>query len=134
MPSFCAARSARFSAVGYGRLYGESLDRNAVVSERNELKTSLERFLALADADLAAHLREELLGVVAEREQLKRRRGALDFVDLLSFTRDLIKDNRAVREQLQRRFTHLFIDEFQDTDPLQAEILMLLASAVARSH
>ena len=126
---FLRTKKRTFSAVGYGRLYGDSLDRNAVVTERNELKTSLERFLALADADLAAHLREELLGVVSEREQLKRRRGALDFVDLLSSARDLIKDNRAVREQLQARFTHLFIDEFQDTDPLQAEILMLLASA-----
>src|SRR5207244_8913107 len=30
--------------------------------------------------------------------------------------------------ELQRRFTHLFVDEFQDTDPLQAEILLLLAT------
>ncbi len=84
--------------------------------------------MALAEADLAAHLRQELLGVVRERERLKERLGALDFVDLLSRTRDLLKSSRSVREQLQLRFTHLFIDEFQDTDPLQAEILMLLAS------
>ncbi|HYP75651.1 MAG TPA: UvrD-helicase domain-containing protein [Polyangiaceae bacterium] len=129
LAEFLRSKKRAFSAVGYGQLYGAALDRNAVVSERNELKMSLERFLALADADLAAHLREELLAVVAEREQLKRRRGALDFVDLLSFTRDLVKGNRGVREQLQRRFSHLFIDEFQDTDPLQAEILLLLASA-----
>src|SRR5262249_18643974 len=32
------------------------------------------------------------------------------------------------RKYLQDRFTHLFIDEFQDTDPLQAEILLLLAA------
>ncbi|HEX2670972.1 MAG TPA: UvrD-helicase domain-containing protein [Polyangiaceae bacterium] len=126
---FLRNKKRALSAVGYGQLYGASLDRNAVVNERNEVKASLERFLGLCDADLAAHLREELLAVVAEREQLKRRRGALDFVDLLSFTRDLIRDNREVREQLQQRFTHLFIDEFQDTDPLQAEILLLLASA-----
>lgn len=129
LAEFLRNKKRALSAVGYGQLYGASLDRNAVVSERNELKASLERFLGLSDADLAAHLREELLAVVAEREQLKRRRGALDFVDLLSFTRDLIRDNRQVREQLQHRFTHLFIDEFQDTDPLQAEILLLLASA-----
>ena len=34
-----------------------------------------------------------------------------------------------MRAELQRRFTHIFVDEFQDTDPLQAEILLLLASA-----
>ena len=34
-----------------------------------------------------------------------------------------------MRGELQRRFTHIFVDEFQDTDPLQAEILVLLAGA-----
>ncbi len=36
---------------------------------------------------------------------------------------------RRVRRGFQTRFTHLFVDEFQDTDPLQAEILLLLAAA-----
>ena len=125
---FLVRKERTIRAVGSGRLYGQSLDRNAVVAERDEVKASLERFVALAEADLAAHLRQELSLVVLEREKLKERLGALDFVDLLSRTRDLLKESRSVREQLQRRFTHLFIDEFQDTDPLQAEILMLLAS------
>src|SRR5207248_8956092 len=34
-----------------------------------------------------------------------------------------------VRRAFQERFTHLFVDEFQDTDPLQAEILLLLSAA-----
>ena len=33
-----------------------------------------------------------------------------------------------MRRRFQRRYTHLFIDEFQDTDPLQAELLLLLAA------
>ena len=33
-----------------------------------------------------------------------------------------------MRSELQHRFTHFFVDEFQDTDPLQAEILLLLAA------
>ena len=33
-----------------------------------------------------------------------------------------------MRRAFQSRFTHLFVDEFQDTDPLQAEILLLLAA------
>ncbi len=36
--------------------------------------------------------------------------------------------SRGVREELNLRFSHLFVDEFQDTDPLQAEILLLLAA------
>ena len=36
---------------------------------------------------------------------------------------------RAFGSGFQKRFTHIFVDEFQDTDPLQAEILLLLAAA-----
>src|SRR5205823_12153734 len=60
--------------------------------------------------------------------ELKRRTGALDFVDLLLRARDLLARHPQVRRAFQSRFTHLFVDEFQDTDPLQAEILLLLAA------
>ena len=127
LSEFLRTKERTLRATGSGRLYGQSLDRSAVVSDRDELLASLQGFVKSAEADLAAHLRQELLGVVHERERLKQRLGALDFVDLLSYTRDLLKGSRSVREQLQNRFTHLFVDEFQDTDPLQAEILLLLA-------
>ena len=39
-----------------------------------------------------------------------------------------MRDNAGVRRGFQARFTHIFVDEFQDTDPLQAEILLLLAA------
>ena len=48
--------------------------------------------------------------------------GALDFLDLLIRARDLVRDHDEVRPRFQQRFTHIFVDEFQDTDPLQAEI------------
>ena len=79
-----------------------------------------------AGADLAPRLREELWPVVEEFEQLKERAGYVDFLDLLLRARNLIRDNRDIRTELQQRFTHIFVDEFQDTDPLQADILMLL--------
>ena len=65
---------------------------------------------------------------IAEYERLKTRAGRLDFLDLLIKARNLIRDNATVRNELQRRYTHFFIDEFQDTDPLQVEILLLLAA------
>jgi len=127
LSEFLRSKERTLRATGSGRLYGQSLDRSAVVAHRNEVLESLQSFVKRSEADLAAHLRQELIGVVHERERLKQRLGALDFVDLLSRTRDLLTGSRRVREQLQGRFTHLFVDEFQDTDPLQAEILMLLA-------
>ena len=37
-------------------------------------------------------------------------------------------DEELARKELQQRFSHFFVDEFQDTDPLQAELLLLLAA------
>src|SRR5437764_9735852 len=81
-----------------------------------------------ADADLAAHLRDELWEVVGLYQQQKRMAGQLDFMDLLLCARELLRDDGA-RAQLQQDYQRIFVDEFQDTDPLQAEILLLLAAA-----
>src|SRR5207237_2149754 len=61
---------------------------------------------------------------------LKAAAGALDFADLLGRARDLIRTSNDVRRHLRSKFTHIFVDEFQDTDPVQAEILLLLADGV----
>jgi ATP-dependent exoDNAse (exonuclease V) beta subunit len=89
---------------------------------------SIDIFTDAADAELAALLRDEMAGLVTEYNELKRRTGKLDFNDLLILVRDLLRNNAEVRGYLQERFTHIFVDEFQDTDPLQAEILVLLAA------
>ncbi len=60
-------------------------------------------------------------------EERKQEAGALDFLDLLIKARDLVRDDAEVREQFRSRFRVLLVDEFQDTDPLQAELLRLLA-------
>ncbi|MGD0998685.1 MAG: UvrD-helicase domain-containing protein, partial [Thermoleophilia bacterium] len=61
----------------------------------------------------------------AGAEQLKE--GRLDFTDLLGRLRDLLRDNRDARRALQARFDYLLVDEFQDTDPLQSEIVFFLS-------
>ncbi|MTI80844.1 MAG: hypothetical protein FH758_08170 [Firmicutes bacterium] len=50
----------------------------------------------------------------------------LNYQDLLMFTADLLKSNPEVRQYFQQRYTHLLVDEFQDTDPIQAEIMFYL--------
>ena len=59
---------------------------------------------------------------------LRRDEGLLTFHDLLAFTRDLLRDQPDVRRAVQERYPRLLVDEFQDTDPLQAQILSFLAS------
>ena len=50
----------------------------------------------------------------------------LNFQDQLLFTSRLLRDNPEVREYFSRKFTHILVDEFQDTDPIQAEMLLYL--------
>jgi ATP-dependent helicase/nuclease subunit A len=107
--------------------YGGGVAREALVAQRDELVRWIEEFRVRADAELAAMLRSEMQGLLEEYEERKRRLGKLDFVDLLCRVRDLLRDQADVRSYLQNHFTHLFVDEFQDTDPLQVQILMLLA-------
>jgi ATP-dependent exoDNAse (exonuclease V) beta subunit len=99
-----------------------------LLERRERLRAGLEEFLRRAGADLGPRLRDELWPVVESYKELKKRAGCLDFLDLLLCARDLVRDNAAVRAELQQRCTHLFVDEFQDTDPLQAEILLLIAA------
>ena len=73
-------------------------------------------------------LQRDLRGAIDRYDQLKARAGALDFLDLLLLARDLVRDSASVRLGFQTRFKRIFVDEFQDTDPLQAEILLLLAA------
>jgi ATP-dependent helicase/nuclease subunit A len=82
-------------------------------------------------SDLHARLVTTLLGVVARYERQKKERGVLDFVDLLLKTRDALRRSEAVRRHFADRFRYLIVDEFQDTDPLQVEIVALLTEGVA---
>lgn len=108
--------------------YGGAISREELINLRDELMVWIEDFRRRAEADLAAILRDELSGLVADYNERKHRQGKLDFVDLLICARDLVRDHPEVREFLQRRFKRLFVDEFQDTDPLQVEILLTLAA------
>jgi ATP-dependent helicase/nuclease subunit A len=66
-------------------------------------------------------------------EQIKREHGMVDQLDLLIQLRNLLASDLATREFYQSRFDHLLVDEFQDTDPLQAEIVMYLCEDGARA-
>ncbi|NOZ87472.1 MAG: UvrD-helicase domain-containing protein [Deltaproteobacteria bacterium] len=61
-------------------------------------------------------------------EQEKSMLGVLNYQDLLMKAGLLLKERPEVRIYFQKRFTHVLVDEFQDTDPLQAGMLMLLTS------
>lgn len=73
-------------------------------------------------------LAKELAKFVKSAASSRQRRGKLNFDDLLIEAQRLILENRSVRKILQTRYRFILVDEFQDTDPLQAELIFLLAS------
>jgi ATP-dependent helicase/nuclease subunit A len=98
-----------------------------------------DEFSAFADgpaANLLTAFREHRYSAVlrfldaaaAAFEEERLRTGQLGFEDLLLGARDLLRDDRQARRDLGRRYAHLLVDEFQDTDPIQAEVCFLLAS------
>ncbi|MEW6267668.1 MAG: UvrD-helicase domain-containing protein, partial [Thermodesulfobacteriota bacterium] len=64
--------------------------------------------------------------VIALYGKVKERHRAVDQIDLLLELRALLRDDRASRAFYQSLFDHVLVDEFQDTDPLQAEIVVFL--------
>ena len=113
---------------GRGASYGDGVPRERVLAAVTDLRSRVDQLRMDADADLAALLQIELRGALDYYRELKARDGALDFLDLLLVARDLVRGNQRVRAGFRERFHRIFVDEFQDTDPLQAEILLLLAA------
>jgi len=99
----------------YGRLVRTAMD----ATPRGEAVT---RRAARLLAPFAARLRREYA-----------RRGWVSFDGLLRRARDLVRDSARPREELKRRFAAILVDEFQDTDPLQGELLLFLSEAPGRS-
>jgi DNA helicase-2/ATP-dependent DNA helicase PcrA len=71
---------------------------------------------------------EEIESVLHHYRQRKKALNMMDFDDLLLLCRDVLRDHTDVLERYRERFLHVLVDEYQDTNKIQAEIVDLLAS------
>jgi superfamily I DNA/RNA helicase len=112
--------SRQTTGGGRGRVASQRAATTAVC------EVAYEGFCAtIADLAFSRFLRE--FDAVKELyRSYKRQAALLDFDDLLHHARDLLNSHEAVRRALAGRYPRVLVDEFQDTDPLQAEILWLL--------
>jgi len=116
-----------------GRVFGHKghWPSEASLEEARGVGRAVVQALAAFHARAAESLHGRLVTALQEALALYARRkaeaGVLDFLDLLVKTRDALRDQEPVRRALRRRLRHLIIDEFQDTDPLQVEVALLLA-------
>jgi DNA helicase-2/ATP-dependent DNA helicase PcrA len=91
-------------------------------NKHRELKEELE-------ADFA-HLLEheaEILALAASYETYKRERAMLDYDDLLYRLAELLQQHEPTRRRLSEAYRYIMIDEYQDTNLIQAELVQLLA-------
>ncbi|MCL2678731.1 MAG: UvrD-helicase domain-containing protein [Dehalococcoidia bacterium] len=99
---------------------------NAVLNQISQAKSQM-----LAPADyikLGRSYFEELCGRVYERyQELLKTSNALDFDDLLMRTVELFRKHKDVLDSYQARYTHVMVDEFQDTNLVQYELVKLIS-------
>ena len=70
---------------------------------------------------------DELSQIEEHYHSYKLERSLLDYDDLLTYLRDLLRNHPEVAERLSRTFRYIMVDEYQDTNRLQADIIRLLA-------
>ena len=98
--------------------------KRALKQAGNLLTECKERLRARATADLLHWLE----GFVREYEERRKRDGKADFEDLLLLARNLLRTSPEVRRYFQGKYRCVLVDEFQDTDPLQVELVIYLCA------
>ncbi|MBM2803467.1 MAG: uncharacterized protein HW419_1360 [Deltaproteobacteria bacterium] len=96
------------------------------IADAQELVRAAKGLLSV-DSDLTERLWRLLAPFAEEFRERFVREGHISFDGLLVRARNLVRDQRRVRTELKRRYQTILIDEFQDTDPIQYEILLYLA-------
>jgi DNA helicase-2/ATP-dependent DNA helicase PcrA len=112
--------------------------RVANVSEERCAPRELQMFISggkeagLRAADMGGRGGDRLwIELFAAYDAQCQKEGSVDFAELLLRSVELLTRNEAVREHYRRRFSHILVDEFQDTNPLQYRWLKLFAGRSA---
>jgi DNA helicase-2/ATP-dependent DNA helicase PcrA len=72
---------------------------------------------------------DDLLRLYERYVEYKKTRGLLDYDDLLIKLKELLSSDEATRRRLSETYRFIMVDEYQDTNRLQADIVRLLAAA-----
>lgn len=106
------------------KIYTPKSIKARISGAKNEGKTAKE----FCENVLANNYREEKIGTIfVKYEELMLRNNALDFDDLLLHTVTLMQSSPDAREYYSRRFQHVLVDEYQDTNHTQYELVRLFA-------
>lgn len=71
---------------------------------------------------------EDLLQLHQAYQAYKRKNNLMDYDDLLTYLRALLEENADVQETLSETYHHILVDEYQDTNKIQADIVRFMAA------
>jgi DNA helicase-2/ATP-dependent DNA helicase PcrA len=91
------------------------------------INSAKDQGLRAKDVDVNDDFNGKFVELYALYEQQCQREGVVDFAELLLRTYEMLTHNQPLREHYQRRFKHILVDEFQDTNDLQYKWLKLMA-------
>lgn len=105
-------------------------DVGAVRAATEAAEQAAEEVLRGAVHGVLARLAWELARHVRVRADERAASGRLEFHDLLVLARRLLRTSPEARDSLKARYRRIMIDEFQDTDPIQIDLAVLIAASV----
>jgi len=115
------------SLAGAGKRFPTKRVIINMISKAVNRSTDLETLLY----DEYEHLEEFLNSILLLQdhyEKFKFAHGLMDYDDLLVNLKQVLKENDHVRQEVSQRFRYIMVDEYQDTNAIQAEIVRLMAS------
>ena len=128
----------RFAMLNESNLDGRGVPKGGGVFRGDDWAPMREGLVELRErcAAAATEIIDNAIAAVCDRiarftldaANQRRAAGRLEFHDLLVRARDLLRASPEARASLHHRYRHLMLDEFQDTDPIQIEIAVLIAA------
>ena len=115
--------------VGSAKNWGDSADKGR--ADLKLFRSGYDRFMEKSAATIAHEMLAGLVplvrGFVECFEREMREEGLLSYQDMLFQAARLVREDASVRSRIRESIRHFLVDEFQDTDPLQVELIFLLA-------
>jgi len=113
--------------MGPGKRFPRKATLASIISKTENSSHALEEIIERYYPQLLKD-RQGIAMVHEAYQKYKKVHGLMDYDDLLLRWRDVLLENAGLREQMGERFQFIMVDEYQDTNPAQAEIVRLMAT------
>ncbi|AXR69851.1 ATP-dependent helicase [Leptospira mayottensis] len=114
----------------FGKTKSRFPSNETLISIYGEIQNTGKTLQSVLEKDYPLFLQrtKDISQIFEDYKSYKTERSLLDYDDLLYFTRDLLTNHPGVRNALSEKYRFIMVDEFQDTNKVQAHIACLLAS------